>query len=50
MSFDTLVTIICLVVFVVSCGVYHYFRENVYLTFVDQRVPQNNTKKKGEKK
>lgn len=47
MSLDTFVIIICLVGLVVSYATYRYFSENVYITFVDQRVPQN---KKGEKK
>lgn len=50
MSFDTFVIIICLVGLVVSYATCRYFSENVYITFVDQKVPDNYTKKKGAKK
>ena len=47
MTLKTFVTIACLAGLVVSYAGYRYFSENVYLTYVDQKVPQN---KKGAKK
>ena len=47
MTFDTFVTILCLVGAVVCYLGYRYFTENVYLTYKDQSIPQN---KKGAKK
>lgn len=38
MSFDTFITIVCLVGAVVCYAGYRYFSENVKLTYKDQRV------------
>jgi hypothetical protein len=38
MSLDTLITIVCFVGLVVGYVGYRYFRENVKLTYKDQRV------------
>ena len=38
MDFDTIVTIICFVLLVVSYAVKRYTTENVYLTYQDQRI------------
>ena len=47
MTLDTFLIIFCLVALVVCSAGYRYFSENVYLTYVDQKVPQT---KKGVKK
>lgn len=47
MSLENFVKIVCLVGLVVCWFGYRYFNENVYLTYVDQKVPPN---KKGAKK
>ena len=47
MSFDTFVTIVCFAIAVVSYIAYRYFSENVYLTYKEQKIPQN---KKGAKR
>jgi hypothetical protein len=38
MSLDTFITIVCLIGIVVAYVGYRYFRENVKLTYKDQRV------------
>jgi hypothetical protein len=38
MSLDTFITIVCLIGTVVTYVGYRYFRENVKLTYKDQRV------------
>ena len=47
MTLDTFVTIMCFVGLVVCWVGYRYFSENVYLTYKEQRIPQD---KKGAKK
>ena len=47
MAMETIIGISLLVLGAVCYAVYRYTSENVYLTFVDQRIPQN---KKGAKK
>ena len=47
MDFDTFVTIVCAIGTVVAYIAYRYFSENVYLTYKEQRIPQN---KKGAKR
>ena len=47
MSFETFLTIVSAIGTVASYIAYRYLSENVYLTYVDQRVPEN---KKGAKK
>ena len=47
MSLETFITIVSFAVLVVSYIGYRYFSENVYLTYKDQRIPQD---KKGAKK
>ena len=47
MSLDTFLAIASFVICVAGYVAYRYFSENVYLTYKDQRIPQN---KKGAKK
>ena len=47
MSLDTFLTIVFFVLGVAGYVAYRYLGKNVYLTYKDQRIPQN---KKGEKK
>ena len=47
MTLEKFLVIVCFVLGVVCYIGYRYASENVYLTYKDQRIPQN---KKGEKK
>lgn len=46
MDFDTFVKIAGIIFAVASIIAYIYFRENVYLTYKEQRIPDINKKEK----